>query len=164
MITISLFLFLFFSLSLSLSLSYHLLGRINWATLFGTCRLQTYTHFIYDYIHNISLSLTLHSAVINLDLPASQRWVDVVTPAAAEIQDLLNSVLDFIPAKILNPFLQTCDQSAPEKYLNRFPGDYGEEIASIADATGIDVCELIIYNIAYEVYIPDMSLNHSLSM
>jgi acid ceramidase len=89
--------------------------------------------------------------VVNLDLDPAARWGDIVKPASQDIQALLDTVLKYIPASFLEQLLAKCDATAPDEFLKRFPSGYGDEIQGIADATGIDVCELIVYNIAYEV-------------
>jgi len=88
---------------------------------------------------------------LNLDLPAAQRWVPLVTSKAKEIAAMINTMTQDIPEKILTPLLEYCAKGAKTEFLDRFPEDYGAEIQSIADATNIPVCEIIIYNLAYEV-------------
>jgi len=47
--------------------------------------------------------------------------------------------------------LAKCALEAKEEFLARFPEDYGAELQAIATATKIPICEIIIYNLAYEV-------------
>jgi acid ceramidase len=88
---------------------------------------------------------------INLDEDPTTRWVAAVKPAADDIKTLINTIVKFIPPHFLGNFTQRCDANADAEFLKRFPVPYGAEIRSISDSTGIDICEIILYNIAYEV-------------
>ena len=55
---------------------------------------------------------------------------------AGEIGHLLGTITNYIPKKFLEKFEERCDSNAPAEFLNRFPAPYGDEIKSIADATG----------------------------
>jgi len=90
-------------------------------------------------------------AVLNLDLSPQDRWAAIVSPLSAQIKTLISTVTQFVPPKVLNAILERCDNNAPEEFLNRFPSPYGDEISGIAAATQIPVCEIILYNIFYEV-------------
>eukprot|EP00435_Cladocopium_sp_Y103_P019494 s3290_g4.t1 len=78
--------------------------------------------------------------VVDLDLPPSERWRHLVTPMASEIRRW--------------KWLQRQDSSKmkviSERVLKEM-GEYGLEIRSIANATGILVEDLFAYNIAYEL-------------
>lgn len=88
---------------------------------------------------------------VSLDAAPKDRWPALVKPVAAQIGALLNTIIQYVPKKFLEKFEARCDSNAPAEFLDRFPAPYGDEIQSIADATGLDICTLIIYNIAYEV-------------
>jgi acid ceramidase len=88
---------------------------------------------------------------LNLDLPADQRWTALVTPKAAQIANMIKVITNLIPDKILKPLLLKCATDAKAEFLDRFPEDYGKELSGIASATKIPICDLIIYNLAYEV-------------
>jgi len=47
--------------------------------------------------------------------------------------------------------LAKCALEAKEEFLARFPEDYGAELQAIATATKIPICEIIVYNLAYEI-------------
>jgi len=88
---------------------------------------------------------------IALETDPKLRWPSLVKPATAQIKTLLGTITNYVPKLFLEKFLLKCDKNSPAEFLNRFPYPYGDEIQSIADATGIDLCELILYNIAYEI-------------
>jgi len=88
---------------------------------------------------------------VNLDLPAKERWTAIVTPKAAEIAAMITVITRLIPDVILKPVLAKCALDAKAEFLDRFPEDYGAEIQSIAQATKIPICSLLVYNLAYEV-------------
>jgi len=88
---------------------------------------------------------------IALETDPKLRWVGLVKPMAKEIANLLGTITSYINPLFLKKFLLKCDNNAPAEFLNRFPAPYGDEIQSIASATGIPVCEMILYNIAYEL-------------
>ncbi|EDQ86590.1 uncharacterized protein MONBRDRAFT_10877 [Monosiga brevicollis MX1] len=87
---------------------------------------------------------------INLDLPAQERWVNVTKPLAPQISDMVYQVIDLLPSYLREKVMAALDQGA-DKILDAFPEDFGDEIRGIANATGIDVGALIVYNIAYEI-------------
>jgi len=88
---------------------------------------------------------------VNLDLAAGDRWTPLVTKKATEIAALIKVITAFIPDKILKILLAKCAANVKAEFLDRFPEDYGKEIQGIAQATRIPICDLIVYNLAYEV-------------
>lgn len=88
---------------------------------------------------------------VNLDLAPKDRWTGIVAAKAPQIANLLEVITRLVPDKYLQPLLTKCNAGAPEEFLNRFPAGYGDEIQSIADVTKIPVCEIIFYNLAYEI-------------
>jgi len=92
-------------------------------------------------------------AVINLDLPAKDRWTAVAKPFAAKLQDLVKTfkqVLGQLSAKLF-AVLEALGKSEVENLLNAMPGDYGDEIRSIADASGLTHLDAFICNLIYEI-------------
>jgi len=89
--------------------------------------------------------------VVDLDKPAGQRWTAMVAPKGPQIQAMINVMTQFIPEKILKVLLAKCALDAKSEFLDRFPEDYGAELQAIATATKIPICEIIVYNLAYEI-------------
>jgi len=94
---------------------------------------------------------TIGFKIINLDLPAENRWTEIVKPLSSEIEALVTVITRLVPPKILKVILASCDKGIDAEFLNRFPNSYGDEIRGISKDTGVDACALVIYNIAYEV-------------
>jgi len=88
---------------------------------------------------------------LNLDLPAKDRWTPMVSAKATEIAALVKVITNLIPDKFLKPILVACTLSVKSEFLDRFPEDYGVELQAIAQVTKIPICELLVYNLAYEV-------------
>jgi len=98
---------------------------------------------------------TITTYTVNLDEPAATRWKHVVEPNAAQILNLTHVIFGTLEkifgAKLMNNILTSLRASLP-KYYARLPEDFGEELAGIADATGIDSALIFIYNIFYTVF------------
>jgi len=94
---------------------------------------------------------TIGWAVVDLDMDPQDRWTAIVQPLTAQIKNLISVVTQFVPPEFLQKVLTHCDNNSPQEFLDRFPAPYGDEISGIATATGIPVCEIILYNIFYEV-------------
>jgi len=84
---------------------------------------------------------------IDLDAPPQDRWTEPVTYFKSGIQRLLDLVVSSDLAKAVITEIQKDSASV----LARFPNDWGQEIASIAQIIDREVGEVIFYNIAYEV-------------
>jgi len=94
---------------------------------------------------------TIGWAVVDLDMDPQDSWTAIVQPLTAQIKNLISVVTQFVPPEFLQKVLTHCDNNSPQEFLDRFPAPYGDEISGIATATGIPVCEIILYNIFYEV-------------
>ena len=75
---------------------------------------------------------------------------NIVGPRAAGIKALINEVFDKLPSNFTSKLLEYVDKDE-DAILSRFPEDYGQEIKGIAQAIGMDVGLVVIYNIFYEV-------------
>ncbi|CAF0760601.1 unnamed protein product [Brachionus calyciflorus] len=91
--------------------------------------------------------------VVNLDLPPSQRWVEISKiyqkPLAALVTYIKEFALEFSPK--LQKIIDLIDNKLG-KLADSLPAPYGEEIKGIANATNIELGELVLYNIFYEVF------------
>lgn len=84
---------------------------------------------------------------IDLDAAPQDRWTEPVTHFKTEIQQLIDLIVSFDLAKTIITEIQKDSNSV----LERFPNDWGQEIASIAQIIDREVADVIFYNIAYEV-------------
>ncbi|RNA05909.1 acid ceramidase-like [Brachionus plicatilis] len=91
--------------------------------------------------------------VVNLDLPPSQRWQEL----SRKYQKPLSAIVTYIKKFVLefSPKLQKLIDLIDNKLglvADSLPEPYGEEIKGIANATNIELGELVLYNIFYEVF------------
>jgi len=91
--------------------------------------------------------------IINLDLPPEQRWVELAKAKGPQIKSLLEAFKTFV--KDWGP---AADQII--KYLDShggvidgtLPYPFAGEIKGLADATGINLGEMVLYNLFYEFF------------
>ncbi|GFN79455.1 acid ceramidase [Plakobranchus ocellatus] len=90
---------------------------------------------------------------INLDLPPEQRWTELAKAKAPQIKTLLNGFKDFVK-----------DFGAAAQYLIDFidnqggdldgtlPYPFAGELKGISAATGLNLGEVVLYNLFYEFF------------
>ena len=83
-----------------------------------------------------------------MDKDPQDRWTEPATVLKDGITKMVDLVLNH---KVFDPFLKYV-QNDSSSILARFPSDYGEELTGIAATTGIEVSDLILYNMAYEIF------------
>lgn len=95
----------------------------------------------------------LPTVTVDLDKPASQRWVDIVTPRKAAIKDLVDTFTDLIIKHngTARALIELLLNGVAEKEMQRMPKDYADEMRGIASATGIGVGSIWVLNMMYEV-------------
>jgi acid ceramidase len=91
--------------------------------------------------------------VINLDLSPLHRWDQIGKERASQMRNLLTTfkrllldVSDF--AQYLIDFV---DQHTGD-LAKTFPAPYGDELKGLAKASGLNLGEIVLYNIFYEVF------------
>lgn len=91
---------------------------------------------------------------INLDLPPKQRWTQVGQEKKAGIKKLLVSFIDFAKAWSENATGKVVDFLINEggKIDDTLPEPYADEMRGLAEATGIPLGEIVLYNIFYELF------------
>jgi len=98
-------------------------------------------------------SLFVPTYVVNLDLPAEQRWVDISKKYSQQISNMVTYikkfVLEFSPQ--LQKLIDIVDNDLGQ-FANTLPNGYGDEIKGIANATNIQLGELMLYNMFYEIF------------
>jgi acid ceramidase len=88
---------------------------------------------------------------INLDLPQSDRWTEFVMGQIDNMQAMIDQFITRVevgPWGKVENFLQAIDDNA-DMILGKM--QYGEEIRGISAATGIDLAEMIVFNLGYEL-------------
>jgi len=88
---------------------------------------------------------------INLDLPPQERWAQVTLDLLDGLNALIDLIFTRLDFRVVNELLAAIEGHEAE-ILARYPNDYGEEIAGIANVSGIEVAKLIVYNAAYELF------------
>ena len=91
---------------------------------------------------------SLESFVINLDLPAADRWTEVTTKYKTGIQNVVDLT---IGAPFMLPFREMVDKAGVNTLLARLPSDWGDEIVSIASIVGRSKTDVFLYNLAYSL-------------
>eukprot|EP00049_Salpingoeca_infusionum_P017159 m.351952 g.351952 ORF g.351952 m.351952 type:complete len:393 (+) comp16410_c0_seq1:100-1278(+) len=87
---------------------------------------------------------------VDLDQPAADRWTHIVKPLSKQINEMIFQVVDLVPEALRKELLEQIDKRG-DAILDAFPKEYGAEIKGIANATGVDLAALILYNMGYEV-------------
>ncbi|KZS03202.1 Acid ceramidase [Daphnia magna] len=115
-------------------------------------------HFLYKIPENVSCAdnqypplARVPTYVINLDLPPKLRWaqlmIDKKESALHLLQDIKTYTDSFFHGKLfplLDKYLPLMAKTLPEPYLS--------ELEGIAEVTGIELGEITLYNIFYEVF------------
>ena len=83
-----------------------------------------------------------------MDAPANERWHEPVSDMKTEIQKMVDLV---VGAQVIQDLLLHMDMECDE-VTDRFPHDWGEEVRSIADLLDRRCADLIMYNLAYELF------------
>ncbi|CAH1276126.1 ASAH1 [Branchiostoma lanceolatum] len=90
------------------------------------------------------------SYVINLDLPPSERWTDLIKEKAPQIKAVLvkvKAIIGTIDKRII-PFLD----KNPGILADTLPYPFVDEIKAIAKAAEIPLGDVVLFNIFYEVF------------
>jgi len=93
---------------------------------------------------------TIQWVTIDLDKAPQDRWTEIATPHAADIERMILQVVDLIPEKTRWELMNLTDKHA-DTICSNFPQPYGDEIRGLAKATGIDLGLMVLFNIAYEM-------------
>lgn len=92
-------------------------------------------------------------AVINLDLPPTERWAELAAEYKEPMANMVNEFVDHIsnfPGNRWEQFLMYMEVNQ-EMLLDRMPNGYGDEIRGIQKATGIKMSSLLAFNLGYEI-------------
>jgi acid ceramidase len=93
---------------------------------------------------------TIPSFVVDLDMDPTTRWDHIVRPRAAEIKAMISQFEESVGG-LKSKLLRTILDLGTEVLLKKVPAPYAAEIEGIAKSTGLDVVEIFVYNIMYEV-------------
>ncbi|XP_008297501.1 acid ceramidase [Stegastes partitus] len=89
---------------------------------------------------------------VDLDLPPSKRWTALITDKKTELVNMIQAIKDlanaFVPSGRL---IELVDITLP-LMVDTLPSPFNDEIKGIADASGIHLGEVVLFNIFYEVF------------
>ena len=93
--------------------------------------------------------MAIPSVVVDLDDPPEKRWDAIVTPRAGTMQKLIDT---FLHGGMANrTIVKLLLAGAADLEMKRMPQDFVKEIKGIAKATKINVGELWVLNMMYEL-------------
>eukprot|EP00794_Sanderia_malayensis_P007413 gene7413-8233_t len=92
-------------------------------------------------------STLIGNEFVNLDLAAKDRWTHIVAPKKLQLQALIGQIKKLVSTKVL----EIIDKSL-EAIVGRLPQPYQDEIKGISTATEIELGEVVLYNIFYEIF------------
>ncbi|XP_064191058.1 acid ceramidase [Anguilla rostrata] len=89
---------------------------------------------------------------VDLDLPPSKRWTEVITDKKANLVSMIQAIKDlansFVPSGKL---IELVDRDLP-LIVSTLPYPFNEEIKGIAQDSGVALGEVVLFNIFYEVF------------
>ncbi|XP_008316042.1 acid ceramidase [Cynoglossus semilaevis] len=89
---------------------------------------------------------------VDLDLPPSSRWKEVISDKKVDIQNMIQAIRDlasaFVPSGRL---IELVDITLP-LMADTLPNPFREEIKGIATESGVPLGEIVLFNIFYEVF------------
>ncbi|GAB1600649.1 acid ceramidase-like [Argonauta hians] len=91
--------------------------------------------------------------IINLDLPAHDRWKEVAMKYKDSMKNLigvLKTLVKSIP-EVGNLIIEIIDEKF-EKFIPTLPAPYADELMGMADYSGLNRGEVVLYNIFYEIF------------
>jgi acid ceramidase len=101
-------------------------------------------------LYTEELNKDLPEYIINLDLPPEERWAHIIPIYNNTVMKVINTAYEELPWI----FSKTVKYLA-KRYFDEIPediGDYGKEMIGISKYSGIDLYEVVLYNIFYEVF------------
>ncbi|XP_022084519.1 acid ceramidase-like [Acanthaster planci] len=93
------------------------------------------------------------SFVLNLDMNPEDRWRPLMKNKSAELKAMINDIIDLVGAFFKNKtkVVNLLDEVlGPLAYT--LPQPYQAELIGIADASGVPLGQIVLYNIFYEVF------------
>ncbi|XP_074848979.1 acid ceramidase [Carettochelys insculpta] len=95
---------------------------------------------------------TVPTHIINLDLPPSRRWDKLMSAKKEELKNVIRSIKymadAFFPSGRLIEFVDT----KLVWLTSTLPYPFNEELRGIAEASGIPLGEIVLFNVFYEIF------------
>jgi len=89
---------------------------------------------------------------VDLDKDPSDRWTEIATDYKANITTLITVIKEFIYGLTGSSKVIDWVDNNMGAWDSKLPSPYKEEIASIAEITGLPLGEVVLYNIFYEIF------------
>ncbi|KAJ6668612.1 hypothetical protein lerEdw1_012094 [Lerista edwardsae] len=90
--------------------------------------------------------------IINLDLPPSERWVQVASEKKKELRLTIQACKEIISAFFPSHKFESLLEAKMRWLGNTLPSPFQEEIKGIASASGIPLGEVVLFNVFYEIF------------
>uniref|UniRef100_A0A8C2E6Q0 Acid ceramidase n=1 Tax=Cyprinus carpio TaxID=7962 RepID=A0A8C2E6Q0_CYPCA len=88
---------------------------------------------------------------VNLDLPPSERWTQVIKDKKTELITMVRTIKDMAKGFFNGKLVNLVDEELP-LIVDTLPQPFNEEIKGIAAVSGIPLGEITLFNIFYEVF------------
>ncbi|XP_056328124.1 N-acylsphingosine amidohydrolase (acid ceramidase) 1a [Danio aesculapii] len=88
---------------------------------------------------------------LNLDLPPSERWTQVIKDKNTELIEMVQTIKDMAKGFFHGKLINLVDKELP-LIVDTLPYPFNEEIKGIAAVSGIPLGEIVLFNIFYEVF------------
>ncbi|KAK2865530.1 hypothetical protein Q7C36_001586 [Tachysurus vachellii] len=89
---------------------------------------------------------------INLDLPPSKRWTELITDKKNDLIIMVQAIKDLADALVPSGRLEELIDQALPLMIDTLPYPFNEEMKGIATASGVPLGEVVLFNIFYEVF------------
>uniref|UniRef100_A0A3P9KY76 Acid ceramidase n=2 Tax=Oryzias latipes TaxID=8090 RepID=A0A3P9KY76_ORYLA len=89
---------------------------------------------------------------VDLDLPPSKRWAPLIAERKNDLVSMIQAIKDMANAFVPSGRLIELVDIALPLMADTLPSPFGEEIKGIADASGVPLGEVVLFNIFYEVF------------
>ncbi|XP_059372650.1 N-acylsphingosine amidohydrolase (acid ceramidase) 1a [Carassius carassius] len=88
---------------------------------------------------------------VNLDLPPSERWTQVIKDKNTELITMVQTIKDLAKGFLDGKLVDLVDEELP-LIVDTLPQPFSDEIKGIAAVSGIPLGEITLFNIFYEVF------------
>ncbi|XP_075466213.1 acid ceramidase [Ascaphus truei] len=89
---------------------------------------------------------------VNLDQPPNERWHQLISHKKTQLTNLIQAIKDLAKSLFASgKIIELVDTKLP-LLIGSLPFPFGEEIKGIADASGLPLGEVMLFNIFYEVF------------
>ncbi|XP_030419453.1 acid ceramidase [Gopherus evgoodei] len=95
---------------------------------------------------------TVPTYIINLDLPPSRRWDKLLSDKKIELKTVIQSIKNIADAFVPSGKVVEIVDTKLVRLISTLPYPFNEELKGIANASGIPLGEIVLFNIFYEIF------------